>query len=199
MGKSKYNWQEIQAYYDNGHSLEETAKHFGMQKGNLSKSRFFTVRSLIEQCKMAVDTRRKNDSYNHNAETKQRLSDIAIKRGFGGKNYRKTFEYKGFILESSYELALAIELDKNGVLWERPKRIKWIDSLGKQRHYTPDFYLVEYDIYLDPKNDYLIKIDSEKIMRCSEQNNIRIFVIPKHFLDWTKLKELCGIGILVVS
>jgi len=199
MGKSKYNWQEVQAYYDNGHSLEETAKHFGMQKGNLSKSRFFTSRTISEQRKMAVATRRKNDNYSHSAESKQKLSDIAIKRGFGGKNYRKTFEYKGTILESSYELKLAKELDNHGVLWIRPKRFHWIDSSGKQRHYTPDFYLIEYDIYLDPKNDYLIKIDSEKVRLCSEQNNVRIVVLSKQNLSWQAIKEICGIGILVVS
>jgi two-component system chemotaxis sensor kinase CheA len=39
----------------------------------------------------------------------------AIERGFGGKNYRKTFEYNGIFLESSYELIVAKELDKNNI------------------------------------------------------------------------------------
>lgn len=34
--------------------------------------------------------------------------------------------------------------------------VYWDDD-GKQRRYVPDFYLPKYDLYLDPKNDYLIK------------------------------------------
>jgi len=43
-----------------------------------------------------------------------------------------------------------------GILWVRPKSLPYeID--GKKRKYFPDFLLVDYGIYLDPKNDFLIK------------------------------------------
>jgi len=188
--KRKYNWDEVQYYYDAGHTILETAEKFGMSKQNLSKSKFFKSRPIEEQHRMSVATRIKNGNNLHSQKTKDKLSKIAIERGFGGKNYRKTFYYKGYILESSYELLLAQELDNNNIQWVRPKRFYWLDIFGKKRHYTPDFYLPEYDIYLDPKNNYLIKTDIEKIRLCSEQNNVKIFVLLKDQLRWDSILNL---------
>lgn len=182
--KNKFNWKEIQDYYDNGHSIAEVAARFGVSKQMCMRSKHFKSRSKVEQVKMMVSKRQERGTNLHTAETKKVLSDIAIARGFGGKNYRKTFEYNGVILESTYELELAKELDNNNIKWIRPKRLKWIDESGKQRHYTPDFYLPDFDVYLDPKNDYLIKIDSVKIKLCSTQNNVKVLVLNKTQLKW---------------
>ena len=51
------------------------------------------------------------------------------------------------------------------VEWERPIPLNWMDSEGVKHRYYPDFYLPEYNIYLDPKNSYLMKKDEEKIWR----------------------------------
>lgn len=188
--KNKFNWTEIQAYYDAGNSVEEVSKKFGVSKQMCTKSRHFKTRSFSERKQQAVNTRRERGNLGHTEKTKKFLSEKAIERGFGGKNYRKTFEYNGVILESSYELLLAKELDKNNIKWIRPKRLKWVDDLGKQRHYTPDFYLPEHDIYLDPKNDYLIKIDSVKVRLCSIQNSVTIHVLNKSQLSWDYIAGL---------
>lgn len=73
------------------------------------------------------------------------------------------FENKEVLLESSWEVEIANFLIQNNIKWIRPKFIKWIDSLGKTRRYFPDFYLPDYDLYLDPKNPYCMKRDKEKI------------------------------------
>lgn len=182
--KNKFNWVEIQAYYDLGHSISEVSEKFGVTKQMCMRSRHFKSRSKEDQTKMMVSKRKERGTSGHSVGTKKVLSELAIARGFGGKNYRKTFQYNGVILESSYELELAKELDKHSIKWVRPKRMKWIDHSGKQRHYTPDFYLPEYDIYLDPKNEYLIKIDSVKVELCSVQNNVTIHVLNKSQLSW---------------
>jgi hypothetical protein len=188
--KNKFNWVEIQSFYDEGHTVEEISEKFGVSKQMCTRSRHFKTRSVAERKRQAVETRRARGKLGHSAETKKVLSDIAIQRGFGGKNYRKTFEYNGVLLESSYELELAKELDKHNISWVRPKRFKWVDKSGKQRHYTPDFYLPKFDIYLDPKNDYLIKIDSVKVMLCSIQNNVTIHVLNKSQLSWDYIAGL---------
>ena len=188
--KNKYNWVEIQAYYDLGHSISEVTQKFGVTKQMCIRSAHFKSRPKEEQSKMMVSKRKERGTNLHSLETKQALSELAIARGFGGKNYRKTFEYRGILLESSYELALAKELDSNKVKWIRPKRMKWIDESGKQRHYTPDFYLPEFDVYLDSKNDYLIKIDSVKVRLCSVQNNVKIHVLNKSQLSWDYIAGL---------
>lgn len=188
--KNKFNWTEIQAYYDAGHSVKDLSEKFGVSKQMCTRSKHFQARPRNEQKQMAVSTRKNNGNLGHTQITKDKLSRIAIDRGFGGKNYRKTFEYNGVLLESSYELILAKDLDNHNIAWNRPKRLKWIDNSGKQRHYTPDFYLPEFDIYLDPKNDYLIKIDSEKVRLCSIQNNVKIHVLNKSQLSWDYIAGL---------
>ena len=188
--KNKYNWPEIQKYYDLGHSIAEVSEKFSVTKQMCMRSKHFTSRAKEDQSKMMVATRKNRGTNLHTQDTKNFLSAKAIERGFGGKNYRKTFEYNGVLLESSYELLLAKELDKNNIKWIRPKRLKWIDETGKQRHYTPDFYLTEFDIYLDPKNDYLIKIDSVKVRLCAIQNNVKIYVLNKSQLSWDYIAGL---------
>ena len=82
---------------------------------------------------------------------------------------RKLFKYfnkhqnKEVLLESSWELDLAKFLDEQQVIWLRPKPLEWFDNTTKRRHYYPDFYLPEYDIYLDPKNPWGMVNDEEKL------------------------------------
>ena len=68
----------------------------------------------------------------------------------------------------------------------------------KERRYTPDFYLSEYDIYLDPKNDFLINninpslgfFDKEKIQWVSEQNDISVIILDKDQLNWDDIQKM---------
>lgn len=41
--------------------------------------------------------------------------------------------------------------------------IKWVDKNNKVRRYYPDFYLPDYNVYLDPKNPYCLERDKEKL------------------------------------
>lgn len=77
--------------------------------------------------------------------------------------------YNGVSLDSSWELALAIRLDEINVKWIRPKPIGWFDSGGVRHNYFPDFYLSEYDLYLDPKNPFAVKVQREKLNILMEQ------------------------------
>ena len=112
----------------------------------------------------------------------------------------KSVSYRGITLGSSYEELVARSLDENNVLWERPKNFKWFDDENRERRYFPDFYLPEYDVYLDPKNDFLINnpnpyfgiLDCEKIRRVEEANDIRVLILSKQELEWNVIK--CRIG-----
>jgi len=75
-------------------------------------------------------------------------------------------------LQSSYELKLSIKLDELGIRWVRPDYLPY-----GNRKYFPDFYLVDYDIFVDTKNDYLIKIDADKIQSVIKQNNVDIRIL----------------------
>jgi uncharacterized C2H2 Zn-finger protein len=126
----------------------------------------------------------------HTVEFKEKQSQRMIERLKNKPFWSKRENYKGVLLDSSYELIVARSLDENDVKWRRPsKGLKWFD--GKQnRHYLPDFYLIEYDVYLDPKNDFLIKKDRIKIDLTIQQNNVKILVLDKNNLTWDKIKTL---------
>lgn len=135
----------------------------------------------------------------HSDEYKKHMSDIAIQRQLGGFNMRKArILHKGVKLDSSYELSVAVSLDANGVAWERCERFPYHYDDGSCHYYTPDFYLPEYNVYLDPKNDFLINnvneftgiTDIEKINRVEQENQIRIIVLDKDSLDWESILEL---------
>lgn len=130
-------------------------------------------------------------------ESRRKLRDAAIRRCLGGVRQTKKILYNGFKLGSTYEVKLAKDLDTNNIKWIIPKRIKYIDINNKIHYYTPDFYLPDYNIYLDPKNDFLINNinpklgykDSDKINWVCKQNNIKIFILNKDQLNWKYIKE----------
>jgi hypothetical protein len=86
---------------------------------------------------------------------------------------------KDVLLESSWEKITAEKLDELNIKWERPKFIRWKDSSGKGRLYFPDFYLNDYNVYLDPKNPYCMKQDEEKMKIVAKDINIEFGDIAK--------------------
>lgn len=132
----------------------------------------------------------------HTEEFKKKARENAIKNNLGGVRKSKKILYNGYYLGSTYEYRLAIDLDKNNIKWVVPNRFEYKDLNGRIRFYTPDFYLPEYDIYLDPKNSYLINNinpvlgfkDSDKIKWVCEQNNIKCYILNEKQLNWDYIK-----------
>lgn len=109
--------------------------------------------------------------------------------------------YKRINFMSSYEVELAKNLDIHNIKWILPKRFKYYvnnDIKDKYHYYTPDFYLPDYNIYLDPKNDFLINNinpklgynDIDKINWVIQQNNSRVLILTKEQLRWEIIKTL---------
>jgi hypothetical protein len=102
-------------------------------------------------------------------------ADCVVQASVGERNYingrRKPSwfynpnEGKEVLLDSSWEVEIAQFLIDNSVKWIRPKFVKWTDVHGTVRRYFPDFYLVDYDVYLDPKNPFGIVTGKDKIER----------------------------------
>lgn len=78
------------------------------------------------------------------------------------------------LLDSSWEELLANRLDSLDIKWIRPEPIQWVDNVGKTHNYFPDFYLTEYDLYLDPKNPAAMLQQAKKIevLKASVKNLI---------------------------
>ena len=102
------------------------------------------------------------DGRMHSTKTKQLMSEKALASPHR-RLRRKLIEYNGVMLDSTWELELAIRLDSLNIKWIRPDPIKWVDGDNKIHNYFPDFYLVDHDIYLDPKNPQAIKVQQDKL------------------------------------
>ena len=83
---------------------------------------------------------------------------------------------------SSYEKKYFDILFKSNIKWQNPKTFKYYIN-NKLKHYKPDFYLPKYNLYIDTKNEYLIKKDKEKIEAVIQQNPIKLKIITKEMLD----------------
>lgn len=98
----------------------------------------------------------------HTKETKEKIRQGALSSPH--RRLKKgVVEYKGILLDSSWELELAKRLDELKIEWTRPNPIPWTDENGVIHNYFPDFYLPEYNIYLDPKNKHAIKVQEKKL------------------------------------
>jgi hypothetical protein len=98
----------------------------------------------------------------HTEETKQILSEKALASSHR-RLKKNTIEYKGILLDSSWELELAKRLDELKIKWVRPDPIPWVDEYGVTHNYFPDFYLEDYDLFLDPKNPQAVKVQMKKL------------------------------------
>lgn len=110
----------------------------------------------------------------------------------GGETNYKRYMYNGMWMDSSWEVEIAKLLDMKNVEWERSRKkhmFWWTDVTGKKRRYYPDFYLPKYNVYLDPKNKYGIKLGKFKMESVIKENNI--VLIWGLLLDVkTKIEEL---------
>lgn len=123
----------------------------------------------------------------HSAETKEKMRQHALNATYQ-RVCKKTAPYynkwmnKIVKLDSSYEVTMAKLFDENNIEWIRPNPIKWIDKNKVTHNYFPDFYLVQYNLFVDPKNDYCFKVQSEKI-ECLKHQYSNIIFLTKEQLN----------------
>lgn len=160
-------------------------------KNNYSSNRFCKIYLIV--CKVCTKEKLVKYKSKHNKTCGNK--DCIIQLGVGVRDYPNgnkkltwfynKFEDKNVLLESSWEVRIANFLTDKNIKWIRPKFIKWQDSIGKTRRYFPDFYLVDYDIYLDPKNPYCLKRDEEKLNEVQKKIKL-IFGNPDMIEEWLK-------------
>jgi hypothetical protein len=92
----------------------------------------------------------------------------------GGETNYKRYTYKNISFDSSWEIEIAKFLDKKNIVWERSRKhlLHWYDSTNTKRRYYPDFYLPKYNLYIDTKNPYKQKLDTEKIQYLQKHYSI---------------------------
>lgn len=115
-----------------------------------------------------IETKKNAGKFTHTEETKKLLSEkaLASKHRRLIRSIREYIKTDGSIvmLDSSWEEALAKRLDELNIKWIRPENpISYVALDGKTRNYFPDFYLADYNLYLDPKNPAAMNAQKDKI------------------------------------
>lgn len=113
-------------------------------------------------------------------EAREKLSERQSLQNSGGRS--KWFEVNGVKVQGTWERDVAIKLNEMCVEWVKPKTNKFIfkyEMDGKIRSYSPDFYLPEFDVYLEIKG-YWWGRDREKMdLVASQYPDKRIVIVEK--------------------
>ena len=85
--------------------------------------------------------------------------------------------YKNQQMDSGAELAFAQLLDQHNIQWIKNSStyFNFVDSSGKKRKYYPDFYLPDYDFWIEIKGKKYIRKDDDLRLAAVGSNIERIF------------------------
>lgn len=164
----------------------ESRKKAAESKKKTGRTNQFTAGSATSMSEQTKEKLRiSSTGKKHTEESKRLMSEKAL----ASKHRRLkkgTVWYKGVLLDSSWELAMAERLDELNIMWIRPDPVEWVDQCGKTRNYFPDFYLPEHDIYLDPKNPQAYRSQKHKIECLKKQlTNLIIIGTIQEIKNWS--------------
>ena len=116
--------------------------------------------------------------YYSNPDNRKKSSEITSKLHSDGKltsGYTKNYKYicngKEYIVQGSYELAFIKWLDVNNMKFRcHEDRIKYLDLNGIERTYLPDFYVDEWNSYVDVKSSYWYSMQLDKFKAIIQSN-----------------------------
>ena len=81
-------------------------------------------------------------------------------------------------MDSTWEVMMASRLDELGIEWKRDKAMKlaYRTRGGRKKNYIPDFYLVDYDIYIEVKG-YWTDAARHKMKDVQKRNPVKILIL----------------------
>ena len=124
----------------------------GAMKAKLEGRKFF----VNEQTRKKISNSIKNRTDEWNKENGKKISETINKKVTNGEWHtslakRMHKKYKGIDLHGTWELKYAQYLDDRNITWIRNKDSFAYIFKGRERRYTPDFYLPEKDEYIEIK------------------------------------------------
>lgn len=139
------------------------AKELGLEKPQISEETKY---------KLGKSWRDKYRSDKDKQKIKQTIQE-KIKNNEWHLSFSKSriVEYKGIKFLGRWEYLFAIYLDNHNIKWERPKKMFNYIFKNENHKYLPDFYLPEYNLYIEIKG-YPINKDFAKWEQCSENLDI---------------------------
>lgn len=81
-------------------------------------------------------------------------------------------------MDSTWEVACAVRLDELGIRWIRNPnlKLKYTTRGRRARNYIPDFYLPDYDVYIEVKG-YWTDAARHKMKNVQERNTVKIIIL----------------------
>lgn len=188
--RKRYDWKAIQKFYDGGNTWRDIISTFGVSNEALQKAKKrgdLVLRSLSEATKLSIVKYGPRKSMG--IEARQRLSIEQSTKNRGGKS--KWYTVSGQLVQGTWERDLAIKMDTLGIVWKKlsvGKDVWPYITEGTLKHYTPDFYLPEFDLYLDPKGFWWGN-DKQKIQNVKQQHSDKKLIIVEKTLYTELLKS----------
>jgi hypothetical protein len=158
-----------------------------------NKNQYQLAKEHGEQYNISEDTRKKMSKIKFgiklSKETREKISkarsEFLEEIGSGGfiniKWYKiKNIKEEEFIVRGKWEYEIANILNNENIYWIRKIYLKYIKN-EIIKTYSPDFYLPEYNIYIEVKG-YYSQLDKEKINLVVNQNNINLQLVFEHDL-----------------
>lgn len=71
---------------------------------------------------------------------------------------------------------LASWLNRNSIPWIQPKSF-FYQLEGQKRRYFPDFFLPDFSIYIETKNDYLMSLQEDKMEAVKQASHYPVYIL----------------------
>lgn len=146
----------------------------GWSKG-LTKDTDIRLNKLSQILKASPNTRGR--SYKHTQETKEILSKKRVEYLENNSKHCDWYEVSGIKVQGKLELVFANFLVKHKIQFSR-KRILY----QEHRRYTPDFFLPDFNIYVEVKG-FLYEKDKAKLNAILKEHEIDIRLAYKKDID----------------
>jgi hypothetical protein len=170
---NKYDWDQIQTDYDTGMTYRDIAAKYGMSQQSIATAR---KRGDIVTRDRSKAMNLRLEKYGPNVMGQAARDKLAIRMSENNPGGRsKWFMVAGRKVQGTWERDFALYLEEHGVEWQRGQPLAYVLD-GKERRYTPDFYLPQFDRYVEVKG-YWWGDDRRKMQAVMEQHQDKNFVV----------------------
>ena len=185
--KKVYKGQKsLNSHFTQMHMGEKDTSHRGKPKGSKAWNRGLTIDDPRIAKGAETYSRRLNDGEieaafkgkKHSAETRNKISLSQAGNNRGGRC--KWYEVGDSKVQGTWERDFALRLSELGIKWQKVKSFteEYFDDQGITRRYTPDFYLEDFDTYIELKG-YWWGNDKRKMEIVLSATKSKIVVIEK--------------------
>ena len=167
------------ADYLNGSSYRDLIKAgYKLSEYNYARdNRLLTVRSSAEQTAIRIE------KYGPNRPGEEARKALSIRQSLHNSGGRcKWYEVAGQKVQGSWERDIASKFEEIGVKWIKPKihsDILHYELNGEVRSYTPDFYLPDYDLYIEVKGYWWGNDKSKMNAVMKQHSDKKILIVEK--------------------